>query len=49
MVIELLKTIGYDIFDYEGECEIEANYFHRNLTMGYDYHTYSQDIIDFLI
>ena len=50
LVTDLIEHIyGYDIFDYEGECEIEANYFHRNLTMGYDYHAYSQNIIDSLI
>lgn len=50
LVTDLIEHVyGYDIFDYEGECEIEANYFHRNLTMGYDYHAYSQDIIDSLI
>ena len=50
LVTDLIEHVyGYDLFDYEGECEIEAYYFHRNLTMGYDYHSYSQDIIDSLI
>jgi len=38
IVIELLKTIGYDIHDYEGECKIEGRYFlDIGLDMGYDY------------
>jgi hypothetical protein len=38
MVIELLKTSGYDISDFEGECTIEGRYFlDIGLDMGYDY------------
>ncbi len=47
---ELIENIyGYDIKDYDGECEIEAYYFGQNHSMGYDFHSYSQDIIDSLI
>jgi hypothetical protein len=47
---ELIENIyGYDIKDYDGECEIEAYYFGQNHSMGYDFHSYSQDIIDSLL
>lgn len=47
---ELIENIyGYDIKDYEGECEIEAYYFGQNHSMGYDFHSYAQDIIDSLL
>ena len=47
---ELIENIyGYDIKDYDGECEIEAYYFGQNHSMGYDFHSYAQDIIDSLI
>ena len=47
---ELIENIyGYDIKDYDGECEIEAYYFGQNHSMGYDFHSYAQDIIDTLI
>lgn len=40
---------GFDIQDYEGECEIDGHNFGTTLTMGYDYHAYAQDIIDSMI
>lgn len=47
---ELIENIyGYDIKDYDGECEIEAYYFGQNHSMGYDFHSYAQDIIDSLL
>lgn len=47
MVIELLKAIGYDISDYEGECTIEARYFlDIGLDMGYDYLRLAEDFRD---
>lgn len=33
----------------EGECEIDGFYFGREESMGYDYHSYAQEIIDGLI
>jgi len=47
MVIELLKAIGYDISDYEGECTIEGRYFlDIGLDMGYDYIRLAEDFRD---
>ncbi len=47
IVIELLKTIGYDIHDYEGECKIEGRYFlDIGLDMGYDYLRLAEDFRD---
>ncbi len=47
---ELIENIyGYDIKDYDGECEIEGYYFEQNHSMGYDFHSYAQDIIDSLL
>ena len=47
MVIVLLKTIGYDIWDYEGECTIEGRYFlDVGLDMGYDYLRLAEDFRD---
>jgi hypothetical protein len=47
---ELIENIyGYDIKDYDGECEIEAYYFGQNHSMGYDFYSYAQDIIDSLL
>ena len=47
IVIELLKTIGYDIHDYEGECKIEGRYFlDIGLDMGYDCLRLAEDFRD---
>ena len=47
IVIELLKTIGYDIHDYEGECKIEGRYFlDIGLDMGYNYLKLAEDFRD---
>ena len=47
---ELIENIyGYDIKDYDGECEIEGYYFEQNHSMGYDFYSYAQDIIDSLL
>lgn len=47
---ELIENIyGYDIKDYDGECEIEGYYFGQSHSMGYDFHSYAQDIIDSLL
>jgi len=47
IVIELLKTIGHDIHDYEGECKIEGRYFlDIGLDMGYDYLRLAEDFRD---
>ncbi len=47
IVIELLKTIGYDIHDYEGECKIEGRYFlDIGLDMGFDYLRLAEDFRD---
>lgn len=40
---------GFDIQDYEGECDIDGSNFGTTMTMGYDYHAYAQEIIDSLI
>ncbi|MGC6415331.1 MAG: hypothetical protein ACON5K_11560 [Bacteroidia bacterium] len=50
VTLEIIEHIlGYDIFDYEGDCEIDGYYFGQAQSMGYDYHAYSQDIIDSMI
>ncbi|MDA9835319.1 hypothetical protein N9C00_00025 [Flavobacteriales bacterium] len=48
---ELIENLyGYDIKDYDGECEVDGYYFGGQAnTMGYDFHRYAQDIIDSLI
>jgi len=47
IVIELLKTIGYDIHDYEGECKIEGRYFlDIGLDMWYNYLKLAEDFRD---
>ena len=47
IVIELLKAIGYDINDYEGECTIEAQYFlDAGLDMGFNYLSLAEDFRD---
>lgn len=47
---ELIENIyGYDIKDYDGECEIDDYYFGQSHLMGYDFHSYAQDIIDSLL
>ena len=50
LTAELIENIyGYDIKDYDGECEIDGYYFGQANTMGYDFHSYAQDIIDSLL
>ena len=48
---ELIENLyGYDIKDYDGECEVDGYYFGGQVNiMGYDFHRYAQDIIDTLI
>ena len=47
---ELIENIyGYDIKEYDGECEIDGYYFGQANSMGYDFHSYAQDIIDSII
>lgn len=50
VTLELIEAVlGYDLQDYEGECEIDGYNFGQANTMGYDYHSYAQDIIDSII
>lgn len=50
LTTELIEHIyGLDIIDFDGECEIDGIYFGRAESMGYDYHSYAQEIIDGLI
>lgn len=50
ITLEILEYVfGYDIKDYEGDCEIDGYYFGQGNSMGYDYHAMSQDLIDSLI
>lgn len=50
VTLEIIEyVLRYDIFDYEGDCEIDGYYFGQAQSMGYDYHAFSQDIIDSLI
>ena len=50
LVTDLIEHVyGYDLFDYEGECEIKGDYFGQANSMGYDYIQYSQDVIDAII
>ena len=47
MVIEILKILGCDIQDYEGEVEIEGRYFmDMGEHMGYDYVKLAEDFRD---
>ncbi|WP_431158818.1 hypothetical protein [Winogradskyella poriferorum] len=47
MVIDLLKSIGYDIYDYEGECAVNGLHFlDVGLDMGYDYIKLAEDFRD---
>ncbi|MDA8628605.1 hypothetical protein N9P12_01060 [Bacteroidia bacterium] len=43
------NVYGFDIQDYEGECEIDGYNFGTTMTMGYNYHAYAQEIIDSMI
>jgi len=50
VTLEIIEgVLGYELTDYEGECEIDGYYFGQANTMGYDYHGYAQDIIDSMI
>jgi hypothetical protein len=50
LTAELIENLyGYDVKDYDGECEIDGYYFGQVNTMGYDFYRYAQDIIDSLI
>lgn len=47
---ELIENLyGYDIKDYDGECEVDGYYFGQSHSMGYDFNSYAQDIIDSLL
>jgi len=46
-VIIILKAIGYDINDYEGDCEISGRYFsYVGYNMGYDYYKLAESFRD---
>ncbi len=45
-VILILKTMGYDLDDYEGECSINGKYFKRGFDLGYDYVNLATDFRD---
>ena len=47
MVIEMLKNLGFDIYNYENEIEIEGRYFlDMGEQMGYDYVKLAEDFRD---
>ena len=47
MVIEMLKCLGFDIYNYENEIEIEGRYFlDMGEQMGYDYIKLAEDFRD---
>ena len=50
LTAELIEHIyGLDIIYFDGECEIDGFYFGREESMGCDYHSYAQEIIDELL
>ena len=50
LTTDIIKyTYGFDIFDYDGECEIDGNNFGQGKSKGYNYFDFSQDIINSLI
>jgi hypothetical protein len=45
-ISDVLKAYGFDINNYEGDCEIYPNYYLKNsVSSGYDYITFCEDII----
>jgi hypothetical protein len=45
-ILDVLKAYGFDINNYEGDCEINPNYYLKNsVSSGYDYITFCEDII----
>ena len=45
-ILDLLNAYGFDINNYEGESEIEPNYYLQNyVNSGYDYITFCEEII----
>lgn len=45
-ILDVLNAFGFDINNYEGECEIEPNYYLKSsVSSGYDYITFCEDII----
>jgi hypothetical protein len=45
-ILDVLKAYGFDINNYEGDCEIYPNHYLKNsISSGYDYITFCEDII----
>jgi len=45
-IIDVLRAYGFNINDYEGNCEIYPNYYLKNsVNSGYDYVKFCKDII----
>jgi hypothetical protein len=45
-ILDVLKAFGFDIKNYQGDCEIGPNYYLKNsVSSGYDYITFCEEII----